>query len=54
VPLPFSSDEATSLLLEPVTGGTLKFRGRSVAIESIGGAEFGENLPVDFAPSTTG
>ena len=54
VPLPFSSHEATSLRLQPVTGGTLEFRGRSIAIESIGGAEYVENLPDDFAPSTPG
>ncbi len=51
VALPFSSDEATDVHLEPVTGGTLAFRGRSVAIESIGEAEYVESLPDDFAPT---
>jgi hypothetical protein len=53
VPLPFSSEEATNLLLEGVTGGMLEFAGRSVAIESIGDAEYVEDLPEDFAPSGT-
>ena len=37
-------------LLEDLTGLTLEFAGRSVTIESVGEAEYVEDLPGDFVP----
>ncbi len=50
VPLPFNADGPTSLMLEDLTGLTLEFAGRSVTIESVGDAEYVEDLPGDFVP----